>query len=157
MDRNEYIKQRAAIDEAARDIALNLIREQFPDVEWTPHGYCKLWQNGTLARIRPNCDESNPGNGDLFEVNILTGTVLYMGPDMKKMTAAALSNPTAYTVEQRGDTVVFTIWRGSEAAVMRFEAEKLTGKIAPRPIHTDARGDFCMMGKEKIYRQEAGV
>ena len=154
MDRNEYIKQRAAIDEAARDIALELIREQFPDVEWTPHGYCKLWQNGTLARICPNCDESNPGNGDLFEVNILTGTVLYVGSDMKKMTAAALSNPTSYTVEQRGDTVVFTIWRGSEAAVMRFEAETHTGNIDFRPIKEDEQGTFIKLGAAKVYRTE---
>ena len=53
MNRTEYIQQRAAIDEAARKIALDLIREQFPDVEWTPSGQCKLWQNGTLARLHP--------------------------------------------------------------------------------------------------------
>ena len=38
MNRTEYIQQRAAIDEAARKIALDLIREQFPDAEWTPSG-----------------------------------------------------------------------------------------------------------------------
>ena len=43
MNRTEYIQQRAAIDEAARKIALDLIREQFPDVEWTPSGQCKLY------------------------------------------------------------------------------------------------------------------
>ena len=43
MNRNEYIQQRAAIDEAAREIAMDMIREQFPDVEWTPTGKCKLW------------------------------------------------------------------------------------------------------------------
>ena len=36
MNRTEYIQQRAAIDEAARKIALDLIREQFPDVEAVP-------------------------------------------------------------------------------------------------------------------------
>lgn len=60
MNRTEYIQQRAAIDEAARKIALDLIREQFPDVEWTPSGQCKLWQNGTLARLHPAYDESAP-------------------------------------------------------------------------------------------------
>ena len=33
MNRNEYIQQRAAIDEAAKEIALDLIHDQFPDVE----------------------------------------------------------------------------------------------------------------------------
>ena len=58
MNRNEYIQQRAAIDEAAREIALDMIRDRFPDVEWTPTGKCKLWQNGTLARLHPEYDEN---------------------------------------------------------------------------------------------------
>ena len=117
MNRNEYIQQRAAIDEAAKEIALDLIHDQFPDVEWTPTGKCKLWQNGTLARLNPEHDENAPAAGGLFEVNFLTGSVLYVGADFSKMTTAALNNPTAYAVEQRGETAVFTVWRGSEAAV----------------------------------------
>ena len=58
MNRNEYIQQRAAIDEAAREIAMDMIREQFPDVEWTPTGKCKLLQNGTLARLHPEYHEN---------------------------------------------------------------------------------------------------
>ena len=154
MNRNEYIQQRAAIDEAAKEIALDLIRENFPSVEWTPHGYFKLWQNGTLARLRPDYDESNPAAGDLFEVNLLTGTVLYVGPDFSKMTSAAINNPTSYTVEQRGETAVFTIWRGSEAAVVRFEAETHTGSIAFRPIKEDEQGTFIKLGAAKVYRTE---
>lgn len=154
MNRDEYIQQRAAIDEAAKEIALDLIRNQFPDVEWTPHGYFKLWQNGTLARLRPDYDESNPAAGDLFEVNLLTGTVLYVGPDFSKMTSAAINNPTSYTVEQRGETAVFTIWRGSEAAVMRFESETHTGSIAFRPIREDEQGRFVKLGSKKIYQAE---
>jgi len=157
VNRSEYIKQRAELDTTAKEIALNLIREQFPDVEWTPHDYFKLWQNGTLARLRPDYDENAPGGGDLFEVNLLTGTVLYVGPDFSKMTSAAVNNPASYTVEQRGETAVFTIWRGSEAAVMRFEAGIHTGNIAFRPIHTDAQGAFCKMGAKKIYREEVGA
>lgn len=157
MNRNEYIQQRAAIDEAAKEIALDLIHDQFPDVEWTPRGYFKLWQNGTLARIRPDYDESNPGAGDLFEVNLLTGTVLYVGPDFSKMASAAINNPTSYTVEQRGDTAVFTVWRGSEAAVMRFEAETHTGSIAFRAIQSDGQGAFIKLGTKKIYQEGVGA
>ena len=58
MNRSEYIQQRAAIDEAAKQIAMDLIHDQFPDVEWTPTGKCKLWQNGTLARLHPEYDEN---------------------------------------------------------------------------------------------------
>ena len=157
MTRNEYIKQRAAIDEAAREIALDLIREHFPDVEWTPTGHFQLWQHGTLARLRPMYDETSPAACDLYEVNFLTGTVLYVGPDFSKMTSAAINNPTSYTVDQRGDTSVFTIWRGSEAAVMRFEAETHTGSIDLRPIQTDEQGTFCKLGARKIYREAVGA
>ena len=149
MNRVDYIKQRAEIDEAAKEIALDLIRSHFPAVEWTPHGYFKLWQNGTLARIAP--DENS---GDLYEVNLLTGTVLYVGPDFSKMASAAMKNPASYTVEQRGETAVFTIWRGSEAAVMRFEAEAHTGSIAFRPIREDEQGRFVKLGGKKIYHTE---
>ena len=76
MNRNEYIQQRAAIDEAAREIAMDMICEQFPDVEWTPTGKCKLWQNGTLARLHPEYDENAPSACGMFEVNFLTGSVL---------------------------------------------------------------------------------
>lgn len=154
MNRNEYIQQRAAIDEAAREIAMDMIREQFPDVEWTPTGKCKLWQNGTLARLHPEYDENAPCGGGFFEVNFLTSTVIYVGADFSKMTAAALNNPTAYTMEQRGDTVVFTIWRGSEAAVMRFENGDHTGSIAFRAVQEDEQGAFIKMGQKKV-RQEA--
>ena len=91
MNRNEYIQQRAAIDEAAKEIALDLIHDQFPDVEWTPTGKCKLLQNGTLARLNPEYDENTPAAGGLFEVNFLTGSVLYVGADFSKMTAGPSS------------------------------------------------------------------
>ena len=157
MNRNEYIQQRAAIDEAAKQIAMDLIHDQFPDVEWTPTGKCKLWQNGTLARLHPEYDENAPAAGGLFEVNFLTGSVLYVGPDFSKMTTAALNNPTSYTVEQRGETVVFTIWRGSEAAVMRFENGEHTGKIAFRAIQEDEQGDFIKLGQKKVRREAEGA
>ena len=157
MNRNEYIQQRAAIDEAAREIALDMIREQFPDVEWTPTGKCKLWQNGTLARLHPEYDGNAPAACGLFEVNFLTGSVLYVGPDFSKMTAAALNNPTSYTVEQRGETVVFTIWRGSEAAVMRFENGEHTGNIAFRAIQEDEQGAFIKLGQKKVRREAEGA
>lgn len=157
MNRNEYIQQRAAIDEAAREIALDLIHDQFPDVEWRPTGTCKLWQDGTLARLHPECDENAPCAGGLFEVNFLTGSVLYVGPDFSKMTTAALNNPTSYTVEQRGETVVFTIWRGSEAAVMRFESGEHTGNIAFRAIQEDEQGAFIKLGQKKVRREAEGA
>lgn len=157
MNRNEYIQQRAAIDEAAKQIALDLIHDQFPDVEWTPTGKCKLWQNGTLARLHPEYDENAPAGGGLFEVNFLTGSVLYVGADFSKMTDAALNNPTSYTVEQRGETVVFTIWRGSEAAVMRFENEEHTGNIAFRAIQEDEQGAFIKLGQKKVRREAEGA
>ena len=157
MNRNEYIQQRAAIDEAAREIALDLIRDQFPGVEWTPTGKCKLWQNGTLARLHPEYDENAPAGGGLFEVNFLTGSVLYVGADFSKMTDAALNNPTSYTVEQRGETVVFTIWRGSEAAVMRFENGEHTGNIVFRAIQEDEQGTFIKLGQKKVRREAEGA
>lgn len=157
MNRNEYIQQRAAIDEAAKQIAMDLIHDQFPDVEWTPTGKCKLWQNGTLARLHPEYDENAPAGGGLFEVNFLTGSVLYVGADFSKMTDAALNNPTSYTVEQRGETVVFTIWRGSEAAVMRFENEEHTGNIAFRAIQEDEQGAFIKLGQKKVRREAEGA
>ena len=157
MNRNEYIQQRAAIDEAAKQIALDLIHDQFPDVEWTPTGKCKLWQNGTLARLHPEYDENAPAGGGLFEVNFLTGSVLYVGADFSKMTDAALNNPTSYTVEQRGETVVFTIWRGSEAAVMRFENGEHTGNIAFRAIQEDEQGAFIKLGQKKVRREAEGA
>ena len=157
MNRNEYIQQRAAIDEAAKQIAMDLIHDQFPDVEWTPTGKCKLWQNGTLARLHPECDENAPAGGGLFEVNFLTGSVLYVGADFSKMTDAALNNPTSYTVEQRGETVVFTIWRGSEAAVMRFENGEHTGNIAFRAIQEDEQGAFIKLGQKKVRREAEGA
>lgn len=157
MNRNEYIQQRAAIDEAAKQIAMDLIHDQFPDVEWTPTGKCKLWQNGTLARLHPEYDENAPAGGGLFEVNFLTGSVLYVGPDFSKMTDAALNNPTSYTVAQRGETVVFTIWRGSEAAVMRFENEEHTGNIAFRAIQEDEQGAFIKLGQKKFRREAEGA
>ena len=157
MNRNEYIQQRAAIDEAAKQIAMDLIHDQFPDVEWTPTGKCKLWQNGTLARLHPEYDENAPAAGGLFEVNFLTGSVLYVGADFSKMTDAALNNPTSYTVEQRGETVVFTIWRGSEAAVMRFENGEHTGNIAFRAIQEDEQGDFIKLGQKKVRREAEGA
>ena len=157
MNRNEYIQQRAAIDEAAKEIALDLIHEQFPDVQWTPNGKCKLWQNGTLARLSPEYDENAPCGGGLFEVNFLTGSVLYVGADFSKMTTAALNNPTAYTVEQRGETAVFTVWRGSEAAVHRFENGEHTGNIAFRAIQEDEQGAFIKLGQKKIRRETEGA
>lgn len=157
MNRNEYIQQRAAIDEAAKQIAMDLIHDQFPDVEWTPTGKCKLWQNGTLARLHPEYDENAPSAGGLFEVNFLTGSVLYVGPDFSKMTDAALNNPTSYTVEQRGETVVFTIWRGSEAAVMRFENGEHTGNITFRAIQEDEQGAFIKLGQKKVRREAEGA
>ena len=157
MNRNEYIQQRAAIDEAAREIALDMIRDRFPDVEWTPTGKCKLWQNGTLARLHPEYDENAPAGGGLFEVNFLTGSVLYVGADFSKMTDAALNNPTSYTVEQRGETVVFTIWRGSEAAVMRFENGEHTGNIAFRAIQEDEQGDVIKLVQKKVRREAEGA
>ena len=153
MNRSEYIKQRAAIDEAAKELAMELIREQFPDVEWMPNGKCKLWRNGTLARLHPQGDGAAPCGGSLYEVDFLTGSVLYVGPDFSKMTAAALNNPTAYTVEQRGETAVFTVWRGSEAAVMRFENEEHTGSIAFQRIQEDEQGDFIKLGQKKVRRE----
>ena len=157
MNRNEYIQQRAAIDEAATQIAMDLIHDQFPDVEWTPTGKCKLWQNGTLARLHPEYDENVPAACGLFEVNFLTGSVLYVGPDFSKMTTAALNNPTSYTVEQRGETVVFTIWRGSEAAVMRFENGEHTGNFAFRAIQEDEQGAFIKLGQKKVRREAEGA
>ena len=93
----------------------------------------------------------------MFEVNFLTGSVLYVGPDSSKMTAAALNNPTSYTVEQRGETVVFTIWRGSEAAVMRFEHGTHTGNIAFRAIQEDEQGAFIRLGQKKVRREAEGA
>ena len=157
MNRNEYIQQRAAIDEAAREIALDMIRDQFPDVEWTPTGKCKLRPNGTLARLHPESAENAPAACGLFALNFLTGSVLYVGADFSKMTDAALNNPTSYTVEQRGETVVFTIWRGSEAAVMRFENEEHTGNIAFRAIQEDEQGAFIKLGQKKVRREAEGA
>lgn len=157
MNRTEYIQQRAAIDEAARKIALDLIREQFPDVEWTPSGQCKLWQNGTLARLHPAYDESAPCGGGMFEVNFLTGSVLYAGADFSKMTAAARIDPDAYTVKHRGETVVFTVWRGTEAAVIRFEREAYTGSIAFRAIREDEQGAFIKLGSKTVRKSGEGA
>ena len=75
MNRNEYIQQRAAIDEAAREIAMDMIREQFPDVEWTPTGKCKLLQNGTLARLHPEYDENAPSRPPKILCNRRSSTV----------------------------------------------------------------------------------
>ena len=157
MNRTEYIQQRAAIDEAARKIALDLIREQFPDVEWTPSGQCKLWQNGTLARLHPAYDESAPCGGGMFEVNFLTGSVLYAGADFSKMTTAARIDPDSYTVEHRGETVVFTVWRGTEAAVIRFEREAYTGSIAFRAIREDEQGAFIKLGSKTVRKSGEGT
>ena len=146
MNRTEYIQQKAAIDEAARKIALDLIREQFPDVEWTPSGQCKLWQNGTLARLHPAYDESAPCGGGMFEVNFLTGSVLYAGADFSKMTTAARIDPDAYTVE-----------RGTEAAVIRFEREAYTGSIAFRAIREDEQGAFIKLGSKTVRKSGEGA
>ena len=83
--------------------------------------------------------------------------MLYVGPDFSKMTTAALNNPTSYTVEQRGETVVFTIWRGSEAAVMRFENGEHTGNIAFRAIQEDEQGAFIKLGQKKVRREAEGA
>ena len=150
MNRTEYIQQRAAIDEAAWKIALDLIREQFPDVEWTSSGQCKLWQNGTIARLHPAYDESAPCGGGMFEVSFLTGSVLYAGADFSKMTTAARIDPDAYTVEHRGETVVFT-------AVIRFEREAYTGSIAFRAIREDEQGAFIKLGSKTVRKSGEGA
>ena len=93
----------------------------------------------------------------MFEVNFLTGSVLYAGADFSKMTTAARIDPDAYTVEHRGETVVFTVWRGTEAAVIRFEREAYTGSIAFRAIHEDEQGAFIKLGSKTVRKSGEGA
>ena len=53
--------------------------------------------------------------------------------------------------------MVFTIWRGSEAAVMRCESGEHTGNIAFRAIQEDEHGAFIKLGQKKVRREAEGA
>lgn len=157
MNRSEYIERRNEIDEEARALAVELIQEQFPGEAWGPKSKCKLWSGGMLARVHLEYAEDVSCGGGFFEVNFLNGSILYVGPDFNKMASAAERDPANYTVEQRGGTTVFTVWRGSEAAVMRFEDERYTGHISFQSIQEDTRGSFIQMGRKTVRRGTEGA
>ena len=162
MTREAYLNEMDALrdhmikmEAKAFSIALRIIQGYFPCVEETPHTY--YTSNGDVVRMRPDYEPQSAEYGDFYEVNLRTGSVIFLGADLQRMRDAAAINPSAYDVLHRGNTVVFIVWRGREAAVLRFDADtgEKTGKIAFRNIESDASGEFCKIGRQTVYRGEA--
>lgn len=162
MTRETYLNEMDALrarmtemENEAKRIALDIIRESFPDVVETPRSWCKL--AGDKLRFRPDYDPEDAETGDFYEVDIRSRSLVYFGSDLRKMRDAAAINPTAYDMLQRGNTAVFVVWRGREAAVLRFDVDtgEKTGKIAFRCIDNDTNGQYCKIGGQMVYRGEA--
>lgn len=156
MTREQYFEElaflktyRECLNKVAVEIATGVIHREFPVVHLTPAARTSLRGDYTVSV----CE-----GGDRFDVNLRTGTILYIGSDFITFRRAAAQNLKAYTLERHGDILTAIAWDFyGHAAVMRFNTQ--TGqrirKIEFRTVWYSSSGVYVNYKKQRIYLKRA--